>query len=156
MTFRRIVSSDITVDLLRTLVKFCVDYIESSGDSSLMPMQVACLAEQAAFKADSPYQFWLLYKGETLAGYAITEYVQSDAGLDLNISQAYIASDYRGNGVQPLTIGEFEKFAKDEGCNFLTASTRRGSPEAYIRWMAKCGFTKRCVIVEKDLRSGVN
>lgn len=156
MIFRRIQPSDITVDLMRDLVKFCVDYIERSGDSTLMPMQVVSLAEQAALKKDSPFQFWLLYKETMLAGYAITEFVQSDGKLDLNISQAYIGPDYRGNGVQPLTISEFEKYARETGCEFLTASTRRGSPEAYVRWMGKCGFTKRCVIVEKDLKSGGN
>lgn len=156
MIFRRIQPADVTIDLMRDLVKFCVDYIERSGDATLMPMQVVNLAEQAALKSGLPFQFWLLYKENTLAGYAVTEIIQNDGGLDLNISQAYIAPDYRGNGVQPLTIDEFEKFGNEMDCSYLTASTKRGTPEAYVRWMNKCGFTKRCVVVEKDLKSGVN
>lgn len=154
--FRLIQSTDITIAVMRRLVESSADYIQDSADASLMPLQLLNLAEQAAFKPDVDFQFWLLLDGEQFAGYALTQFCQSESSFDLNITQAYIAPAYRHNGVQALTVDAFEKYAAGKGCQFVTASTRRGSPEAYIRWMGRCGFNKRCVIVEKAVRNGVN
>jgi hypothetical protein len=155
MIFRLIEPTDITIPVMQRLVESCADYIQQSGDSSLMPLQLLNIAEQAAFKKDVPFQFWLLIEGADIAGYAVTELVQSERSLDLNITQAYIAPAHRNDGVQGLTVGEFTKYGQDRDCDYLTASTRRGSPEAYIRWMSRSGFRKRCVVVEKSLKDGV-
>jgi GNAT superfamily N-acetyltransferase len=82
----------------------------------------------------------------------VTELQKGVEGPEMNITQAYIGEGYRGNGVQELTVQKFEKYAKERGCVFLTSMTRRGNPEAYIRWMGRVGFSKRAMVVEKDLR----
>lgn len=151
MTFTRIEPKDLSIELSRKLVEFCVDYVQSSHDSMLMPMQLLELAEQSALKKDILFQFWLLKDDRGLCGYALTEIMNGEKGQELYIRQAYISPNHRNNGAQELTIREMEEFARGLGCKFLVSATKRTPFDAYLRWMARVGFRPRSVDVEKPL-----
>ena len=151
MNFKRIESRDISVSLMQKLVDFCVDYIERSGDSLIMPMQLVNIAQESAFKKAANFQFWLLSDENGACGYALTEFQQGLKGPELFIRQAYIGEGHRNNGVQVLTTNEMEKFARESGCKFLVSGTQRTPFDAYLRWMGRVGFKPRSVDVEKPL-----
>lgn len=151
MTFKRIEAKDITVDLLQNLVQFCVDYIERSGDAMLMPMQLVDLAQRVAFKKEDLLQFWLLRDEKGVCGYAVTQFLDGEKGIEFNIRQAYIAPTHRNNGAQAFTISEMEKFARGAKCKFMTCETKRLPFEAYVRWMGRVGFQPRVIGLEKPL-----
>lgn len=149
--FRLIGPADLTPDFMKSVMRFSAAYIERSKDTSLMPLQLVQAAERAALDPEITFQFWMLLNGETLAGYAVTELVVLEKGRELNINQAYIDVPHRTENLQRMTIEAMENFAREKKCVYLTSLTKRGSEEAYIKWMAKSGFRKRYVVVEKPL-----
>lgn len=152
ITFRPIEKNDLTEERLLKLAEMRGLYAQRSEDESLQ-MDKLFLGLLAFLKnPKTPWAIWMLWDDDKPIGYAVTEMLKGLQGLEMNITQAFIGEGYRGNGVQELTVQEFAKYAKDRGCVFLTSMTRRGNPEAYIRWMGRCGFQKRAVVVEKDLR----
>lgn len=151
ISFRQIKRTDLTPDFMRDIARFAVDYIERSGDHSLMPLQILNVAHEACLKPDVPFHFWLLIKKDVLCGYAITEFTENNGKLELNITQAYVGDGAREDNVQDLTIMAFEGFAKAKGCKFLTSMTRRGTEDGYARWMGRAGFRKRYVVMEKEI-----
>jgi len=152
ISFRPISVNDLEEKTLLELAKMNLLYADKSQDDSIPSDRLFQATE--AFLKDSkvPWAIWILWDDDKPIGYAVTELIKGVQGPEMNITQAYIGEGYRGNGVQALTIREFEKYAKERGCAFLTSMTRRGNPDAYIRWMGRVGFNKRVVIVEKDLR----
>jgi GNAT superfamily N-acetyltransferase len=139
---------------LESLGEMNFRYTAKSEDDSISADRLILAAEEFLRNPQVPWAIWVLEDNGNPVGYAVTELVSGTQGTEMNITQAYIGEGYRGNGIQALSISEFEKYAKEKGCVFLTSMTRRGTPDAYLRWMGRVGFTKRSVIVEKDLRGG--
>lgn len=150
--FRPITVEDISEENLSSLLAMNFSYEHKSKDDSISANKMMVAIDAFLRNPQVPWAVWILLDDQDPIGYAITEILSGSLGPEMNITQAFIGEGYRGNGVQSLTIREFEKYAKQKGCSFLTSMTRRGNPEAYIRWMGRAGFNKRCVVVEKDLR----
>lgn len=156
LEFKPIEVSDISEESLLALGKMHVDYVKYSKDISLTVPQVFDIVKAVLQNPQYGVHVWFLKDQEKLVGFAITEIVPGANGFEMNLSQAYIAPGYRTAETQKLTIEGFEKVARDFGCAFITSSTRREPFEAYIRWMGRVGFKKRCVVMERDLRGGPN
>ena len=151
---RAIESKDLNMDFYRKLMSWCVEYIDSTGDSSIMPFQLIELAERASLtkNRDLTFGFWLVFEQDQLAGYILTELLQSDRGLDFNVNQAYLSQVARNNGVQEQMWDVFSREGMNSNCNYITASSRRKDGRGFVRWMERLGFRQRCVVVEKSLK----
>lgn len=154
LSFRPIALKDVTMELLKKMAIMNLRYARRSHDFQIGPDSFLDIIRRCSVAPDAvPYQFWLLMDSGEPVGYALTEFLPGDRGLEMNIAQAYIEEGYRANGVQKLTIDKFEEFARSKGCAYITSVTRRGNPAAYIRWMGRCGFQKRLVMCEKELKA---
>lgn len=145
-------TSDVTEESLLALGKMHIDYVKYSKDNSLTVPQLFDVVQAVLSNPNYGVHIWFLWDEAKIVGFALTEIIPGPRGLELNLSQAYIAPGYRTAETQKLTIEEFEKAARTVGCTFLTSSTKRDPMEAYIRWMGRVGFKKRSVVMEKDLR----